>query len=216
MPEWETLTEAEWMDQITTHWMDAGSAALRSRGHFTVAMDASAECLLTCRHLATIDWPWSTTRIIPVRENCVPPGYARHCGSSIYKSLYPRKATMVHWETEHMSHQQYAERYARTLKKEGGDHPKIDLTLIALEGEQSLAALERDGEIPEFELTATYQVKGASLPALALTPWMLQASRKVLCISKGLNPPDLTRFTEQSPLFGLTEKVKHTTLLHTR
>ncbi len=214
MPEWETLNEADWLDRITELWMDAGSAALRSRGQFSVALDASAETLLACRHLADIDWPWSTTRLIPVRENSVPAGHARHCGTAIYKALYPRKAKVIQWETEHMTREQSSERFARTLKKEDGDLPKFDLTLIAFEGENSLG--EITGTIPEFTLTSVYQIKDKQLPCQALTPWILQASRRVLGISKGLNPPRMDKFTAESPLHGLSETVKNTTLLHTR
>lgn len=214
MPEWETLNHKDWLDQITEYWMDAGADALRSRGQFTVAMDASAECLQACQHLAKIDWPWSATHIIPVRENFVPASHARHCGDAIFKALYPCKAKVLNWETEHLSHEQMVERYAKTLKKEGGEQPKIDLTLISLEGHQTLSELS--GDIPEFELTALYEIKGGHLPAMALTPWVLQASRQLVCVSQGLNPAVTDRFDEKSPLYQLTEKIKRTALLHTR
>ncbi|MEM6883973.1 MAG: 6-phosphogluconolactonase [Verrucomicrobiota bacterium] len=217
MSDWETFKEAEWLDQIANLWVEAGSKALHSRGQFTVAMDASPESLQACRHLAKIDWPWSATLILPARENWVPNGHRRHCGSAIYQALYPKKVNLLHWETEHMSHQQSADRYAKALKKEAGEQPKLDLTLIALSGEHTLGEVETgQGGIPEFELTALYQSRVGTLPALGLTPWMLQASRMVACISKGLNPPQTDTLQGSSPLDGLLAQVKHSRLLHTR
>jgi|GEM_PF-5880757 len=217
MPEWETHNEADWLNRITEHWTNTGSAALRSRGHFNVVMDASAECLLACQHLARIDWPWSATRIIPARENCVPSGHTRHCGTSIYKALYPKKVNVLQWETEHMSHQQSVERFSKTLKKEAGEQPKIDLTLVSFSGENTLGDVEADSDnIPEYQLTALYQIKANRLPSMALTPWILQASRKIVGLSKDLNPPQMNTFKENSPLYGLVEKSEQTSLLHTR
>lgn len=217
MSEWESLTKANWLDRITEGWMDAGSQALRSRGHFNVAMDASTECLLVCQHLTGIDWPWSATRILPVRENWVPSRHTRHCGNAIYRALYPKKVTILQWETEHMSHQQSAERYAKALKKEAGEQPKIDLMLIALEGENTLGEVAAsENGIPEFELTTCYLIKGRMLPTLGLTPWILHAARNVVCLAKGLNPPLTDGFDEHSPLQSLFEKQNHKTFLHTR
>jgi hypothetical protein len=213
MPEWETHTKEEWLDRITDAWMTAGTAALRSRGQFNVALDASAESLLVCRHLATIDWPWSTTHLFPVRENWVPQDHARHSGNSIYKAFYPHKITVTHWKTNHVDYQRAADLYARSLKKDSGDLPKFDLCLLAFAGEQSLEDLE--GTIPEFTLTSLYQVKSTRLPCLALTPWVLKASRKVIGLSKGLNPPVTDSFPETSPLHGLLEDARQPLLLHT-
>jgi len=217
MPEWEMHTEADWLDRITECWMDAGSAALRSRGQFTVALDASPECLQACRHLTGMDWPWSATYLLPVRENCVPLQHARHCGSAIYQALYPKKVNVQHWKTEHISHQQSVERYAKTLKKEAGEQPKIDLTLIALAGENTLGEVEADESgIPEYELTALYQTKSRALPTMGLTPWLLNAARHTVCISKGLNPPVTDSLGDRSPLPSLTAKEDRITFLHTR
>ncbi|MEM1156989.1 MAG: 6-phosphogluconolactonase [Verrucomicrobiota bacterium] len=216
MPEWETLAETEWLDQIAGCWLDAGSRALQSRGHFNVAMDASDECLQLCRHLTGIDWPWSATRILAVRENWVPAGHSRHCGSAIYRALYPQKVSMLPWETEHMSHQQSVARYAKALQKEIGETPKMDLTLLALSGNNTLAELEAgENGIPEFELTSLYQIKGRGLPALGLTPRLLNASRNIVCISRGLNPPVTDTFRAHSPLQSLAAQDK-VTFLHTR
>lgn len=214
MANWETYKEHDWLNRIMEIWMDAGSAALRSRGSFTVAMDASAECLLACRHLATIDWPWSATRLIPVRENWVPPKHSRHCAHALYQAFYPQKISILQWQTEHLSHEQAAERYAKALRRNEGERPKPDLTLIALASENSLGELE--GTAPEYALTAVYEVRTRALPALATTPWLLKASRHLAGISKGLNPPVIEAFKETSPLTGVLESVERTRLLHTR
>ncbi len=187
--------------KLSELWTQQGSEALRSRGLFRVAMDASAPMLAFLQHLSRIEWPWSSTEIIPARENRVPASYSTHCGHALYTALYPHQVRIHHWKTEHIDAVKSAELQSRSLKSLG-DRLKIDLCLLTSEGPNAIGALRGEALDPH-QLCATYLDPANRNDALALTPWLLQAARCTIIVSTGLNPPYPDG--EPSPLSAITE-----------
>ena len=170
---------SEWILEAAKIWKDQGGQALQSRGEFLVALDGSPAVLETCRTLAQQDWPWSSTRFIPVMENWAAPDSRRNIASAIYKALYPHRIEMTRWRTQHSEPERAAREFGRQLQQSGG-RPKFDLCLLSASGADSLA--DCAGEAVGFELASIYTSHSTKAKILAMTAWALEPTRSTVLL----------------------------------
>jgi len=182
---WQELDVNGLIHHLKNLWAECGGSALQARGTFLVGMDAGSLNCQLLKEMAGGDWPWSSTRILPLRENLVDAHSQRHCRRRLFQALYPHHTDFFDWPDRFRDPEEKARQFERVLRREG-DHPRLDLCLIHAHGEFSLG--ECRGTPGENRLTAVYEVPRTHSLAVGVTPYFLQRARSSAVLSAETRP----------------------------
>jgi 6-phosphogluconolactonase len=170
-------------------------AAVKSRGHFIVAISGGHTPWKMLRALANEKVPWEGVRVVQVDERVAPAGDPDRNLSHLRESLLehaPLRPEQIHaMPVESPELDSAAKRYAMTLREIAGSPPVLDLVHLGLGPDGHTASLVPGDSVlnvtdSDVALTGVYQGRRR----MTLTYPILNRSRRVLWLVTGNDKVD--------------------------